>query len=95
MSWCKCPGVPRGQHPRMAADKCIRVGELSKGEIERVQSSDCSLWQSLPGEDTATFFFKLLTSVVFSVKFKFTTANTLRNRVFSAATAFIFDKIRF
>jgi len=25
MSWCKCPGVPRGQPPGMAADKCIRV----------------------------------------------------------------------
>ena len=23
MSWCKCPGVPRGQHPGMGADKCI------------------------------------------------------------------------
>ena len=23
MSWCKCPGVPRGQPPGMAADKCI------------------------------------------------------------------------
>ena len=23
MSWCKCPGVPRGQTPGMAADKCI------------------------------------------------------------------------
>ena len=22
MSWCKCPGVPRGQPPGMAADKC-------------------------------------------------------------------------
>ena len=25
MSWCKCPGVPRGQPPGMAADKCIRA----------------------------------------------------------------------
>ena len=24
MSWCKCPGVPRGQPPGMAADKCIK-----------------------------------------------------------------------
>ena len=23
MPWCKCPGVPRGQPPGMAADKCI------------------------------------------------------------------------
>ena len=23
MSWCKCPGVPRGQPLGMAADKCI------------------------------------------------------------------------
>ena len=23
MSWCKTPGVPRGQPPGMAADKCI------------------------------------------------------------------------
>ena len=23
MSWCKCPGVPRGQSPGMAADECI------------------------------------------------------------------------
>ena len=23
MSWCKCPGVPRGQPPGMAAGKCI------------------------------------------------------------------------
>ena len=23
MSRCKCPGVPRGQPPGMAADKCI------------------------------------------------------------------------
>ena len=23
MSWCKCLGVPRGQFPGMAADKCI------------------------------------------------------------------------
>ena len=23
MSRCKCPGVPRGQPPEMAADKCI------------------------------------------------------------------------
>ena len=23
MSWCKCLGVPRGQPPGMAADKCI------------------------------------------------------------------------
>ena len=23
MSWCKCPGVPRGQPPGMVADKCI------------------------------------------------------------------------
>ena len=23
MSWCKCPGAPRGQPPGMAADKCI------------------------------------------------------------------------
>ena len=24
MTSCKCPGVPRGQSPGMAADKCIR-----------------------------------------------------------------------
>ena len=23
ISWCKCPGVPQGQPPVMAADKCI------------------------------------------------------------------------
>ena len=23
MSWCKCPGVPLGQPPGIAADKCI------------------------------------------------------------------------
>ena len=23
MSWCKCPGVPRGQFPGMATDRCI------------------------------------------------------------------------
>ena len=25
MSWYKCPGVPRGQPPGMAADKCITL----------------------------------------------------------------------
>ena len=25
MSWCKCPGVPPGQPPGMAADKCINL----------------------------------------------------------------------
>ena len=25
MNRCKCPGVPRGQSPGMAADKCIIV----------------------------------------------------------------------
>ena len=25
MSWCKCPGVPRGHPPGMAADKCITL----------------------------------------------------------------------
>ena len=24
MSWCKCPGVPRGEPPGIAAGKCIR-----------------------------------------------------------------------
>ena len=27
MAWCKCPRVPRGQPPGMAADKCISVLE--------------------------------------------------------------------
>ena len=27
MSWCECPGVPRGQPPGMAADKCIAAVE--------------------------------------------------------------------
>ena len=27
MSWCKCPGVPWGQAPGMAADKCITAYE--------------------------------------------------------------------
>ena len=27
MSWCECPGVPRGQSPGMAADKCIAAVE--------------------------------------------------------------------
>ena len=29
MSWCKCPGVPRGQPPWMAADKCITEETIS------------------------------------------------------------------
>ena len=31
MSWCKRPGVPRGQPPAMAADKCIKlcIGSLN------------------------------------------------------------------
>ena len=27
MSWCECPGVPRGQSPGMAVDKCIAAVE--------------------------------------------------------------------
>ena len=27
MSWCECPGVPRGQPPEMPADKCIAAVE--------------------------------------------------------------------
>ena len=27
MSWCECPGVPRGQSPGMAADKCFSAVE--------------------------------------------------------------------
>ena len=30
MSWCKCPGIPRGQPRGMAADKCIIHTENSK-----------------------------------------------------------------
>ena len=26
ISWCKCPGVPRGQPSGMAADKCTTTG---------------------------------------------------------------------
>ena len=37
MSWCKCPGVPRGQPPGMAADKCIsgqkRLSRRSKDTL--------------------------------------------------------------
>lgn len=69
--------------------------DKSRRKCEGIQSSDCSLWQSLLGEDTVTFVLKLLTAVIFSVKFKFTTAATLGNRVFVAATGFIFNKIRF
>ena len=31
MSWCKCPGAPRGQPPGMAADKCIIILLQSDG----------------------------------------------------------------
>ena len=25
MAWCKCPEVPRGQPPEMAANQCIKI----------------------------------------------------------------------
>ena len=31
MSWYKCPGVPRGQSPGMAADKCIKRVSIERG----------------------------------------------------------------
>ena len=31
MSWYKCPGVPLGQHPGMAADKCIKLSVILLG----------------------------------------------------------------
>ena len=36
MSWRKCPGVPRGQPPGMAADKCIT--ELLVGDARHTKS---------------------------------------------------------
>ena len=36
MSWSKCPGVPRGEAPGMAADKCIRWTAYVQRKFEGV-----------------------------------------------------------
>ena len=40
MSWCKCPGVPRGQPPGMAADKCITLCTSARCETDLYYKPD-------------------------------------------------------
>ena len=42
MSWCKCPEVPRGQLPGMAADKCITAVE-KENKLGRTDLCTCNL----------------------------------------------------
>ena len=49
----------------------------------------------MPGEDIAAIVFKLLTVVVFSIKFKLITAATLGNGFLAAATDVIRSKTWF
>ena len=37
MSWCESPGVPRGQSPGMAADKCIAAVEKHNEYQNRIE----------------------------------------------------------